>query len=171
MSGLRWYVVETLPRKEALASRNLDQQDFANFCPRFRTTRSHAGRTMAVLAPLFPGYLFVRFDPGNHPWRSINGTLGVRRLIGFGQTLPQAMPEFVMRKILARCENGIMTPAGDPFERGDIVRITSGAFVDRIATVERYDSRERVRILMEFLGAQHAIEMPVDCLVTEACQS
>ena len=164
MTGLRWYVAQTLPRKEALASRNLDQQAFVNFYPRFRTTRSHAGKRVPILAPLFPGYLIVQFDPGDHPWRSINGTLGVRHLINSGQTQPRPMPETAMRLILARCEQGIITRLVDRFEPGEAVRIISGPFADRLATIESLRGQERVRILLEILGASHSVDVPVDCL-------
>ena len=78
----RWYVAVTEPRKEGLAVRNLEQQSFRSLCPRFPKTRPHARRTEEIVAPLFPGYVFVNSDVDNEPWRSINGKLGVRRLKG-----------------------------------------------------------------------------------------
>jgi transcriptional antiterminator RfaH len=166
MTNLRWYVAQTLARKEALASRNLDQQAFPNFYPRFWTTRNHARKRVAILAPLFPGYLFVRFDPASHPWRSINGTLGVRQLVSSGQTQPLPMPELAMERILARCVDGVVTPMVDAFKAGDVVRIATGPFADHLATIERYNGRERVRILLDFLGASQVADVPVDCLAS-----
>jgi transcriptional antiterminator RfaH len=39
-----------------------------------------------------------------------------------------------------------------PFSPGDRVRVVDGAFVDSIALVEGVTDRERVSILLEFLG-------------------
>ena len=57
-----WYVVETLPRAELVAQSHLQRQSFGCFFPQFEKTRRHARRVDRVLAPVFPGYVFVRFD-------------------------------------------------------------------------------------------------------------
>ena len=54
-----WYVVETRPRQERFAIENLHLQKFTTFWPRFWKTSKHARQQKTVLAPLFPGYLFV----------------------------------------------------------------------------------------------------------------
>ena len=56
---------------------NLKRQGFEAFCPRFRKTRRHARRIDQVLAPVFPGYIFVHFDRERNQWRAVNGTHGV----------------------------------------------------------------------------------------------
>lgn len=149
-----WFVAETLPRAEFQAQIQLERQLFDCFCPRFSRQRRHARRIERVLAPLFPGYVFVRFDPDRDQWRSINGTTGVRRLIGGTPNRPQPMPQQAMEALVARCENGVVTRLVTDLEVGQRVRLNAGPFLDRLATVEELDDRGRVRVLLDILGGQ-----------------
>jgi len=164
MSFPRWYVAETLPHKEDMAIQNLRRQAFRSFCPRFRKLRKHARRQSMVLAPLFPGYVFVFLDPDQQPWRSINGTFGVRRLVGSEGVRPQPMPDAAMELILARCTDGVMTRLLDDPEPGRRVRIISGPFADSLASVETLDDRGRVHVLLDILGGECSIRMDINCL-------
>ncbi len=147
-----WFVAETLPRKERIAEINLGRQSFASLCPRMRTVKRHARRVENVLTPVFPGYVFVRFDPRRDPWRAINGTLGVRRLLAADSAKPIPMPAYAMQQILERCEAGLMTRLVDEFEPGAKVRILAGPFADQLAEVESLSGFGRVRILLQILG-------------------
>lgn len=147
-----WYVAETQPRKEALAALHLGRQSFDFFLPRYRKTRRHARKFDTVLAPLFPGYIFVRFDREQSSWRSINGTFGVRRLLcGEGGAL-QSMPSRVVEALQARCKGGVFEPANDSLRPGEQVRILQGPFTDLIAKVKSLDDRGRVALLLDVLG-------------------
>ena len=147
-----WYVAETQPRKEALAALHLGRQSFDFFLPRYRKTRRHARKFDTVLAPLFPGYIFVRFDREQSSWRSINGTFGVRRLLcGEGGAL-QSMPSRVVEALQARCKGDVFEPANDSLRPGEQVRILQGPFTDLIAQVQSLDDRGRVALLLDVLG-------------------
>ena len=104
-----WFVAATKPRDEALAEAQLKQQGFDTFLPRFRKIRRHARRATEVLAPVFPGYCFVQADPQQYPWRSINSTRGVRRLVGAMNGEPQAVPPSAMaRSVIPVIEPPVM---------------------------------------------------------------
>src|SRR4029078_520769 len=77
----RWYVVHTQAQRELYASKQLVNQGFRVFVPRYWKNRRHARKGEAVLAALFPRYIFVRLDRTKDRWRSINGTFGVDRLL------------------------------------------------------------------------------------------
>lgn len=159
LTRLRWFVVETQPRAERLAVSHLERQGFPALCPHFRKTRRHARRVQSVLAPVFPGYAFVQFDPARHQWRAINGTTGVRRLVAASPMRPQPMPEGVMQLILARCEGDVMTSLVPQVAPGDEVRLVSGPFAGRLATVEGLDDRGRVRLLLDVLGGVTPVDV------------
>jgi transcriptional antiterminator RfaH len=162
--GARWYVAETLPRKEALAIEHLRRQSFESFCPRFRKLRSHARRRKLVLVPLFPNYVFIRLDAARQPWRSINGTIGVRQLIGSERNRPEAMPDAAMQYILSRCDDGLVTRLVDQPRTGQAVRILSGPFADSLASIEALDERGRVSVLLDILGRRTSVRMTLDSL-------
>lgn len=156
--GRQWYVAETEPRKEGLAVANLERQSFSSLCPRFQKIRRHARREETVLAPLFPGYVFVRFDVDSDPWRSINGTMGVRRLISFNAR-PQPMPDLAIHPLLARCNDGILAPIANDLRVGEVVRVISGPFAEQLATVESLDDKGRVRVLLDILGRAASLRL------------
>lgn len=156
-----WYVAETLPRAEAQAERQLSRQGFSALCPRFRKLRRHARRTEQVLAPLFPGYVFVRFDQQRDAWRAINGTIGIRRLVGADTRSPQPLPGAVMEALLDRCDQGVVSCAMPDIQPGKEVRIVSGPFTDLLATITSLDDKGRARILLDILGNRTAVRIPL----------
>lgn len=159
--ALRWYVAETLPRSEQLAQHHLERQHFKCFCPRFRATRRHARKMRTVLAPLFPGYIFVQFSVAHDRWQSINGTLGIKRLVGLAGGKPQAMPTEAISAIFARCDRGEARHVLPDIQPGQTVRLTAGPFADTLAEIESLDSRGRVRILLDILGGCKSVEVHI----------
>ena len=147
-----WYVVETHVRGEAQAQRNLEQQGYTSFCPRFRQMRRHARRVDYRMAPVFPGYLFVHFDRQQGGRHAINGTLGVKRLVGPSNNKPQPMPAPAMEALLERCEGDVISGLFAELEPGQPVRLISGPFANALAQVERLDGRGRVHVLLDILG-------------------
>jgi transcriptional antiterminator RfaH len=89
-ADLRWYVAQTIARRELFALGELEAQSFRAFCPYVMRTVRHARKARTVRSAFFPGYLFVALDLARDRWRSINGTLGVKRLLvdGDGAPLP-----------------------------------------------------------------------------------
>jgi transcriptional antiterminator RfaH len=82
----RWYVVHTQTQAEERAIWHLANQGLSCFLPRIRIVRRHARKVTPVLAPLFPRYLFLRFELDVARWRAINGTRGVGRLLTMALT-------------------------------------------------------------------------------------
>jgi len=160
-----WYVVQTRPRDETRAQRHLAQQGFEVYLPCFTKRRRHARRTQMVAAPLFPGYLFARFDTARDRWRSINGTVGVNRLICHGDR-PAPVPDDIVDGLRAREDGRGMLPLASllVLERGARVRIADGALSDRIGIYERMTDSERIVILLDFLGRAVRVELPMDAI-------
>src|ERR1700684_1024886 len=71
--GRCWCVAQTLRHREQLARLHLGAQAFRSFLPRFHKTVRHARSLREVIAPVFPGYIFVVLNPERNRWRSING--------------------------------------------------------------------------------------------------
>ena len=156
-----WHVAQTLSRAEAIAETHLTRQGFQSFCPRFRKLRRHARRVDEVLAPLFPGYLFVRFNPERDQWRCINGTFGVSRLVGPPGGMPQAMPAFAMQALFDRCEKGVVSRILPTFEPGQQARLVTGPFAEQLVTIEALDAKQRVRVLLDILGQQRPVSVAI----------
>jgi len=160
---MRWYVVHTQPRAEAKALWHLDNQGFHGFLPRVVELRRHARKAQEVLAPLFPRYLFVRFDFDAVRWRAINGTRGVVGLLANGPR-PLAVPQGVVESLLAMCDGrgAASLSAMGVFTRGLKVRIKSGVFGGHTGEVADIfaGGADRVRVLLSLLGTQTELDLP-----------
>jgi transcriptional antiterminator RfaH len=159
----RWYVVHTQPRAEPLAIINLRNQGLETYLPRHLKRRRHARRTEWLPTPLFPAYLFVRFDVEQTRWRAIFSTFGVRYLICNGE-LPAPVPIGIVEDIRS-CENdaGIVIVSKEtPFDKGELVQIMTGALCDRVGLFDCITDNERVFILLDLLGRKVRVRVPLD---------
>ena len=147
-----WFVAQLKPNGYGKAKLNLARQGFDTFMPLVERTIRHARTERRVLRPLFPGYIFVSFDPDVAQWRVINNTSGVSSLILAGTNRPACAPESLMTSLLEFCDASgkILPPA--TFSSGDKVRVVRGAFQDMLAEVQHASDGERVRLLLEILG-------------------
>ena len=157
----KWYVVQTRPHQEQRAEVNLARQGYRAWLPLTERSRRRAKRFETGHAPLFPQYLFVDLDIGREPWRAINGTFGVKRLLADGPR-PQALPgEFVAALREATGADGLSKPAPPELQPGDAVTITAGPFVECAAVVLRLAPRERVEVLLDVLGGRVPARLPI----------
>jgi transcription elongation factor/antiterminator RfaH len=151
--GQRWYAVHSLPHKETSAQLQLQNQKFQTFLPRIRKTRRHARKLDTVLASFFPRYLFIILDMERDRWRSVNGTIGVSRLV-MQNDRPQALKKGIVENLIA-CINDDGLLSFDKEGRlkiGQKVELLGGPFVKQLGIIERLDSDERVRLLLDFMG-------------------
>jgi transcriptional antiterminator RfaH len=148
-----WYVVQAQPNREARAVSELIAQGFDVFLPRYLRQRRHARKTTQVSAPLFPGYLFVALDAGLQRWRSINGTVGVVRLIA-SREQPSPIARGVVEGLMARrdAQGYIPLPPRSAMATGDAVRIADGSFAETMGLFEEIKGQNRIAILLDLLG-------------------
>lgn len=165
----RWYVVSTQPRAEFKALANLRNQGYRAYLPRYLKWRSHARRREQVPAPLFPRYLFVALDVTRDRWRSIRSTMGVCDLVAVGDR-PAPVPPGVVEEILAQEDSrGYVTISRrTPFHKGAPLRVVDGAFADCVGLFEYEDDDERVIVLLELLGRQVRVRVPLTTVTTAA---
>ncbi len=162
-NGRRWYVVQTQPRKEAHAGVNLANQGFQSFLPRIRRTTRHARRTHTGMAPLFPRYLFVSLDLGRERWRSVNGTIGVSRLVSHGPW-PAPVPHGLVEELIGLTEEIGAIDLSHALTPGEKVRFMSGPFAATIGRLVALDDAGRARVLLELLGSEREISVSAKTL-------
>jgi transcriptional antiterminator RfaH len=160
-----WYVAQTRHLSEARAAHELEAQGMTVFLPRYLKRHSHARKVTWKPAPLFPGYLFVSFDPAIQRWRSINGTLGVARL-GASNDGPAALAPGIVEKLMARRNSAgyIALPQRPVFHPGEPVRITHGSFENSLGLFEDFTDQDRVAVLLELLGRKVRVVLEEDMI-------
>jgi len=152
-------VVRTLAQRERHAVQQLTNQAYRPFLPLHLKNRRHARKVETISAPLFPRYLFVILDLTRDRWRSINGTLGVDRLLTSGGE-PQPVPRGVVENLVlaADAEGSVNFNFG--LREGQSVKVTAGPFANLIGSLEKLDERGRVRVLLELMGATVPVALP-----------
>ncbi len=159
---MSWYVVQTLVKDELRAKEHLLRQEYDVFLPLFGKVVIQRQQRKINLSALFPGYLFVQFDPTITQWRAINGTRGVQRLLCLGDT-PSPIHNSIIQSIQARLDKfGVMMANG--FEQwkhliDQKMQITDGTFKGHSGICVWADG-ERVKILLAILGRNVVIALP-----------
>jgi transcription antitermination factor NusG len=150
--GERWFVARAHTNRENSAQFNLDRLGFRSFAPRIKRTVRHARKSRDVLAPLFPGYIFLILDLSRDRWRAVNSTFGIISLItGVEQPLP--VPYGVVEALQLTASSGPIR-LDDDLEIGQKVRILSGPFADALCRLVHLDDKGRVRVLLELMGTE-----------------
>jgi transcriptional antiterminator RfaH len=165
--GVLWFCLKSQPKHEHIAAAHLRQNSAVEvFLPRIRFKRATRQGTVWVTEALFPGYLFARFD-----WQSslrlVQHSRGVRGVVHFGERWP-AIPEEIISELQQTIGTTGLRTIPENFTPGDEVEITEGAMRGLRAVVTRVlPGRERIAVLMEFLGRQTTIELPRHFLIKE----
>lgn len=148
-----WFVAQCQQHRESVAEAHLRRQGFDAFVPSYQRTIRHARQFRTKSAPLFPGYLFVAFDPAFDRWRSIRGTHGVVRLVAAGDS-PVPLPGGVAEMLGCYSER---RKADMRLVEGEPVRLTSGPFAGLMGQLVRLDSKGRVEILLRIMGGDVSV--------------
>lgn len=154
-----WHLVHTKIRQEYLAQSNLERQGYACYLPKIKAEKLRAGELKVIEEPLFPRYLFIRLDTGldAKSWAPIRSTLGVSRLVTFGQT-PAKIDDDLLESIRARSESAVVQLRH--FAPGEQVVVTQGPFTGVEALYQMADGQERVVVLLTILSKQARMTVP-----------
>lgn len=159
-----WYLVYTKARQEDVALTNLARQGYSTYLPRCRHMRKRKGRSMPMIEPLFPRYLFIHLDIHTDNWGPIRSTLGVASLVRFGQK-PAPVPDALIAFLRSReGGDGLHNWAEPEYRTGDRVRVADGPLEGYEGILLAKTSRERVVVLLDILGKQVRTQLAVDRL-------
>jgi transcriptional antiterminator RfaH len=160
-----WFVLQFKPNSHNQAEKNLNRQGFETFLPLQDSTSRKVSRFINSAQPLFPGYMFVSFKITEFEWHKINNTYGVSRLVTFNST-PKPIPTAFINNLMKRYSlSGKLLPI-KKLNKGDQVKILNGPFANFIATVEKYETDQRIWILMDLMGRKTKIKSSTDTLQT-----
>jgi transcriptional antiterminator RfaH len=153
-----WYVIQTKPKKEEEAVSYLSTRGVEIFNPLMETFALRNGKMNKELKPLFPGYIFGKFDLAqNYPL--VRWGRGVKKVLGFGG-YPTSVSEEIVEIIKGRTDTEGIVRVKQNFKANDVIRIKTGPLKDFLAIFERWVSdTDRVRILLNLIGYQPAVEM------------
>lgn len=166
---MRWYVLCTKLNHEKQAEQNLRRRGVECFLPLFQEQRTIRRRVKTVIAPLFPGYLFVRINLSEH-YRAVSYARGVRKIVEFGGT-PVEVDIAMIDVIKNRMANSQVYILEKPKElsNGQLVQIKDGLFVGLEAVFMReMPGHQRAVVLLRTLALQARIVLEINQLIPYA---
>jgi transcriptional antiterminator RfaH len=155
-----WFILQYKANSHQIAKNNLERQGFETFLPLYNITSRKASRFINTSQPLFPGYMFIKFDRANTNWHKINNTYGVSRLITFNSII-KSIPSTFVDNLIKRYNLSDESLPMQKLKKGDQVKVLKGPFANFIATVETYDRDQRIYILMNLMGRKTKIQAAV----------
>ena len=158
-----WFILQFKSNSHHQATENLNRQGFETFLPLHDATSRKSSRFVNTSKPLFPGYMFIKFDRAESEWHKINSTYGVSRLITFNSILKSIPTSFVDNLMKRYDLSGKLLPI-QKLKKGDHVTVLKGPFANFIATVEKYEADQRIWILIDLMGSKAKIQTPSDAL-------
>lgn len=165
---LRWYVVACKPNSAETAIRNLQNQNFGTFMPLQETTKRKGKIFQRQIRPLFPGYIFVQLNPGQGPWRQVNSTRGVARLVRLGAE-PSVVPNSIVEALMVQCnEQSVLCQTSDTrssqLPANSQAQVTNGPFSGFVATIASIEANDRINVLIQIMGQRTKVAIDASAL-------
>ena len=154
-----WFVLQFKTNAHNIAIKNLKRQGFETFLPMQDVSSQKASRFINNTKPLFPVYMFINFDRANTKWQKIRNTHGVSSLVFSNSTL-KSIPTEIINSLMKRCDLSGKLLYNEELKKGDQVKVLDGPFANFIATIEKYETDQRIIILMDFMFRETKIHAP-----------
>jgi transcription antitermination factor NusG len=157
--SLPWFAVQVRARKEDWVASQLAGQGFDCFLPKYKTVRQWSDRVKELELPLFPGYLFCRFDFHNR--RSLVMTPGIIQIVGNGRS-PIPVEQVEIEAIRLAVSSGLPNQPWPYLEVGEQVRINYGPLTGLEGILVSFRGSHRVVLSVTLLQRSVAMEVEVD---------
>ena len=138
---------------------NLLNQKFDYFLPKITTKKINSNPKVEVL---FPGYIFVNTSLENYS--ALKYTMGIRNIIKFGDNISCISDEEIEAMQMAE-EISKIDPVVSQIQIGQDVMIAKGSLTGSIVKVCSLPSKERVGVLLSFLGSVRRVTIPEKDLI------
>ncbi|MGR5194723.1 transcription/translation regulatory transformer protein RfaH [Vibrio sp. WZ-1] len=147
----RWYLIYCKRGEQARAKLHLENQAVECFYPTVEVEKILRGKRQIVNEPLFPSYVFAKFDYEQGPtFTSVRSTRGVIDFVRFG-----SQPKEVDGALISELRNSEhqldQTTTISLPKQGDMVRIKSGQFAGIEAIFQEKDGEKRSMMLVKMI--------------------
>jgi transcription antitermination factor NusG len=153
---MNWYAIAVKPQAERSVEAVLAQKSYETFFPVIQRERRWSDRIKRTEVPLFPGYVFCRFDGERR--LPVMTTPGVREIVGFGRrAAPVDDAELeALRLVIA---SGGRVESCEYLTRGDQVEVTGGPMQGLRGLLLEVKGGCRVVLSVELLQRSVSVEM------------
>ena len=160
-STTSWYALQVRSRKEGYVASQIQGQGYECLLPTYRSVRKWSDRVKEIEQPLFPGYLFCRFEYQSR--RPIITTPGVLQIVGYGRKAIPVPDEEIMALQLA-LTSGTAKQPWPYLEVGQRVRVNYGTLTGLEGILVNVKGNHRVVLSVTLLQRSVALEVEVSWL-------
>ena len=152
-----WFALRVKPNHEKRVSELINYQGLEEFLPTYRVRRRWAQRWQNIDVPLFPGYVFSRFE--RQSWTKIINTPGVIDAVRFGTTLAAVEQDEIQALQLVQRSKTAMQPS--PYLMpGQIMRVTAGPLAGVNGTL--LEIKGTTRLVLSVTLLQRSVLVEID---------
>lgn len=151
-----WFALQVRTRHETGVASFLQGKGYEFFLPLIECRRRWSDRVKKVESPLFPGYVFCRFDPQDR--LPILKTPGVIQIVGYNRT-PTAIEECEISAIQALVASGLPSQPWPFLTTGDRVRIEVGPLRGYEGLLVAFKGNHRLVLSISLLHRSVAVEI------------
>lgn len=166
---LRWFVIHTYSGYENKVKTNLERRTKTMhgkggekvaqvLVPTEKEKEIKGGKRREVDRKIYPGYVLVEMVMDDDSWYVVRNTPGVTGFVGSGAR-PVSLEDQEVKRLLKQIHDE--TPKYRiNFQKGSMVRITSGPFMDFTGQVDDVMvEKEKVRVLVSIFGRSTPVEL------------
>ena len=151
-----WYALHTKPRFEKFVTTHLDQKGYPTLLPTYTSRRKWSDRVKTLSLPLFPGYIFCRFNINAR--LPIVATPGVMRVLGIGR-IPTPVNDSEITAIQHIMDSCAQTEPHPYLTAGETVEIESGPLQGLTGIIVRVKNGDRLVVSVSLLMRSVAVEL------------
>jgi transcription antitermination factor NusG len=161
-----WFAVQVRTQREQGVADYLSGKAYEWFLPTYKRRKLWSDRVREIQVPLFPGYLFCRFDPQDR--LPILKTPGVIQIVGYNR-VPVPVDEQEIAAVQKLVASGVPNQPWPFLAVGDRVRIESGPLrgLEGILT----HLRGTHRLVLSVTLLQRAVAVEIDSALVESLGS
>jgi transcription antitermination factor NusG len=156
-----WYALQVRPRFEKVVSRNLQGKGYEEFLPLYQRTSRWSDRTKEIELPLFPGYVFCKFNLLQR--LPILMIPGVSSVVGIGKNW-MPIEESELNDVRAVLKSGSPCEPWPFLGVGQLVEVERGPLAGTQGLVTRVKDSYRLVISINLLQRSVAVEIDRDCV-------
>jgi transcriptional antiterminator NusG len=162
--GLRfpWFGLRTRSNQERITASVLEQKGYEHYLPTYRTSRRWSDRIVESDQPLFPGYVFCRFDPKKR--LPIITTPGVVSIVGFGSE-PAPIADNEIEAVQSILRSGLPSEPCSFLQEGQRIRVTRSSLEGLEGILVKKKTEWRMVVSISLLQRSISVEIDRDCIV------
>jgi len=151
-----WFALQVRTQHERGVAEFLRGGGFDWFLPLYKIRKRWSDRVKEVEVPLFPGYLFCRFNPNDR--LPILKTPGVIQIVGYNRQ-PVAIDESEIGAIQTLVGSGMTSQPWPYLYVGDRVQIESGPLRGMSGILTNFKGKHRLIVSVSLLQRAVAVEI------------